>query len=95
MARSDVPRSKLVPSIAFSIPKWSISPEHHGNGVGPLVDVLGHALEHVLDGNSISLDSSSMSPARRKPYQVLLVALGDAHHQVDHADVGREAHGAD
>ena len=51
--------------------------EHHGDRVGLGVDVLGDVLEHVLRrGSPSSLDSSSIRPARRKPYQLFFEPSG-------------------
>ena len=75
-ARVDVLRSKCTPSIAFSIPKWSISPSTTATGSASSSMSSGTPLNMYSTGNSISLDSSSMSPARRKPYQSFLWPSG-------------------
>ena len=76
MARVDVLRSKCTPSIALSIPKWSISPRTTATGSAASSMSSGTPLNMYSTGNSISLDSSSMSPARRKPYQSFLWPSG-------------------
>ena len=76
IARSEVLRSKLIPSIARSIPKWSISPSTTATGSAPSSMSSGTSLNMYWTGNSISPDSESMNPARRNSYQSFLEPSG-------------------
>ena len=63
--------------------------------VGLLLDVLRDVLEHVLDRElEVLLALPVHEAAAKELVPVLLVALGDAEHEVDHAHVGGEAHPA-
>ncbi len=69
-------RSWPMPTMARSMPKWSISPITTAMGSASGSTSSGTSLNMYWTGNSISLDSSSMKPARRKPYQLFLDPSG-------------------
>ena len=94
MARVDVLALEVHAEHRLLDPEVVHLAEHDGHRVGRLVDVLGHALEHVLDRELHLLGLVVHEPGAEEAVPVLLVALGDPHHEVDDTDVGREGHGA-
>ena len=58
------------------MPKWSISPSTTATGSASGSMSSGTPLNMYWTGNSIPLDSSSMRPARRNPYQSFLEPSG-------------------
>ena len=77
IASRPLPRSKCTPIIAFSMPKWSISATTVSMGSASGSMSFGTSLNMYCAGNSnSSLDSLSMSPARRKPYQFFFEPSG-------------------
>ena len=58
------------------MPKWSISPSTAATGSTSGSMSSGTSLNMYWAGNSISLDSASMRPARRNPYHSFLEPSG-------------------